>query len=306
MLYDVFTFQFPAFVRPEPVGRVASDGLLQPSGEAFGYLAVGSLLGRFGDQVEDNPAVSPLLAYQFAVEDGKAHHPGNTFGSVHEHGVLMEERSPVVRFAAVGRLVGNQSHGHALVFAAQLYHFARRGVFGHVVSAEARADALEHFVQVGIVQRFIDLYRKVAGLHDSSHADNPFEVGIVGDEEYDAAMFFNHVEVLLLVLVGHAPGQLFEGYSQGFHFFEDVVADVVVELVFYLFQLFARLFGKRVPQVGAYHLPTVADDVLHQEGQSVGQDVDGSERQQGQQPHSGIGEQIDKFRFHGGMIVLFL
>ena len=87
--------------------------------------------------------MSPALAGELAVEYGECHELGYALGAVHEDGILVEERGPVMGLAWVGRLVGYQAHGDALPGAAQPDELTGGVVLAHIVAPEACADVAE-------------------------------------------------------------------------------------------------------------------------------------------------------------------
>ena len=155
--------KFPTLVRPEPIGRLAPDGLLQTTGKQFSYLSVGGLLRIFGQQVEVCLAVSPPLLLQLAIENGITHHLGYAFAAIHEDRVLIQESGPVVCFTKIRRLVGDQPYRYPLAVTAQSDYFAGSRMFRYVITAVARTDKLEHLVEIFIPQRFIYLHWDIPG-----------------------------------------------------------------------------------------------------------------------------------------------
>ena len=198
-----------------------------------------------------------------------------------------------MRLVRIGRLVSYHTYRHAFVVATQSDDFTSRRMFGHVIPPKTRTDTLKHLIHIFIVQRFIDLHRYISFPHDAAHTCNPFEVGIMRYHQHNAAMFFDHGKVLFLVVVFHAATQLFERHTQHFYLFQHIIADVTVELAFYLPQLGFRLFRKSIVQIIAHYLAPIINNVVHQKAKSVGQHIKRPERQQSQQPHARISQPID-------------
>ena len=195
----------------------------------------------------------------------------------------------MVRLVRIGRLVGNQSDSHLLAVTSQPDHFAGGGVLRHIVPSEAAADVLEKTIQINIFQRFVYLYRYIAGTHNHSHPRNPFEISIVGDQQDNPAPFVNHPEISFLVFVSHTFAKLFLGHAQHFHIFEHIVAKVMIELTFNGLQFCCRLLRKRVLQIGTHHLSPVTDHVVQPEVNKIGQSIQHRKRKNSQKPHPHIG-----------------
>ena len=201
-------------MRPQPISRFSTNGLFQFMGKHIRNFSFDCLFGSFSHQFKLSLTISPTCLRQFTIKDREVHYFCNTFSSIQESSLLPHKSSPIP--ITTRPLVCNQTYYHIFSFTLQFDNFTCSRMFRNIISTETGTNLLKQFIQIFILQWFVNLYRYIARLHDRSHSNQPFIVGIMGNHHNNTSILFRQFQILFCILINHPLAKIFSGHMQQF------------------------------------------------------------------------------------------
>ena len=152
------------------------------------------------------------------------------------------------------------------------------GVAEASVSFDGGYVASGSYFEAYVVGEFVLLFL-VEGVYffvgvEYGYVGEPFPVADVRGVHEDGSVVVEEVGDEFGVAYFHASHELVVGYGECFDGFEEVVAEVFVELLFDLFSFFVGFFGECCEEVLADDFDSVVRDFVEEDVDDVGEDVE--------------------------------
>jgi len=256
---------------PQPEVRGLADGVFEHTAIAPGELAFREFCGMVGQGGEEYAVMASFGFVEFYEDRRYVRDPGSPFRSPYEGGGLSEEIQPVGLVGGAGRLVGYQ--GKQVLGIAVGNDGALHTGGGQKDGARASPEMEEKALENPILQGHVGDYK---GIPVEKRKGDVGKLPVEGMPKVQLAFPACVIEIIQQLRIVDGEVFFYKSFAgrKELDGLDKVVYKAAAEFFPDAGDLRFRLFGKGSFQVVPYHLPSVADDMVQQECQGVGQQVE--------------------------------
>lgn len=271
--YAVGSGAFPAFVGPQPIGRICLKQTVEAADVFLGDGILWNFVG-LAAKFADGQLVMPAFDFlYFVVEYGVVVFAGEIFWTVEEAGLLVEKSGPKAFVGVAGRLVGEHHiDTRHMVLVVESHSFAYVGLIDDL-GAVTGAFPSEPNSKTFIVQRFAYADAMMAEEHIEPHY-HKFPVVVVRRDEDDALSLLIVVvdkfavdDLVVISYLGRCGAKSKERFGEE-------VGQMSVVVFGNLLSLRIVEVGEGVAEVCVGDFPAVSDDMVQHRSQQGCNDVE--------------------------------